>query len=83
MGNYLYFLLILACPLMMIWMMRGMHGGKADGGSAHGHAAGRSTGHRDSDSLDQLRRQRDQLDREIEQRETEEQTPTPVGGGWR
>jgi Protein of unknown function (DUF2933) len=84
MGNYLYLLLILACPLMMIWMMRGMHGGKADGGTAQGHAAGRSNRHADSNAtLDELRRQRDQLDREIEAREAEEQTPTPVGGGWR
>ena len=27
MGNYLALLLILACPLMMVFMMRGMHGG--------------------------------------------------------
>jgi hypothetical protein len=27
MGDYLPLLLILACPLMMIFMMRGMHGG--------------------------------------------------------
>ena len=27
MGNYLPLLLILACPLMMVFMMRGMHGG--------------------------------------------------------
>ncbi|MBA2323519.1 MAG: DUF2933 domain-containing protein [Pseudonocardiales bacterium] len=26
-SNYLYLLLVLACPLMMIFMMRGMHGG--------------------------------------------------------
>ena len=26
MGNYLSLLIILACPLMMIFMMRGMHG---------------------------------------------------------
>jgi Spy/CpxP family protein refolding chaperone len=77
-------LLILACPLMMIWMMRGMHGGTADAGNAQGHAAGCSDGHHNSTaSLDELRRQRDQLDREIEQREADEQTPTPVGGGWR
>lgn len=81
MGNYLFLLLILACPLMMIWMMRGMHGGKADAGNP---TAGRSSCHNDSTaSLDELRRRRDQLDREIEQREAEEQTPTPVGGGWR
>ncbi len=28
MGNYLPLLIILACPLMMIFMMRGMHGGR-------------------------------------------------------
>ena len=27
MSQYLFFLLILACPLMMIFMMKGMHGG--------------------------------------------------------
>ena len=27
MGNYLPLLIILACPVMMIFMMRGMHGG--------------------------------------------------------
>ena len=31
MGNYLLLLLILACPLMMIFMMRGMHGGRDTG----------------------------------------------------
>ena len=83
MGAYLILLLILACPLMMVLMMRGMHGGKADAGNAERQAAG-CTDHGDSSaSLDELRRQRDQLDREIEQREAEEQTPTPVGGGWR
>jgi Protein of unknown function (DUF2933) len=77
MGNYLFLLLILACPLMMIWMMRGMHGGH--GGHARRHAAGRGDGHSDSNaSLEELRRQREQLDREIEEREAEEETPTPV-----
>ena len=31
MGNYLPLLLILACPLMMVFMMRGMHGGHGMG----------------------------------------------------
>ena len=31
-GNYLPLLLILACPLMMVFMMRGMHGGHDMGG---------------------------------------------------
>ena len=75
MSNYLFFLLILACPLAMVFMMRGMHGG-------HGGDGGR--GEKESGvSLDELHRQRDQLDREIEKRKSEEETPTPVGGGWR
>ena len=50
----LFFLLILACPLMMVFMMRG-----------HGHGGGDE--HRDTSatSVDELRRQRDELDREI------------------
>ncbi len=84
MGTYLLLLLILACPLMMILMMRGMHGrrgGNADG-EVHGHA-GCGHGRSDSDaspSLDELRRQRHELDQQIEAREEEK---TPVGGGWR
>jgi hypothetical protein len=86
MGSYLFFLLILACPLMMIWMMRGMHGGhggSADGGPAHG-----GSGHDPADSgpdssLEQLHRRREQLDHEIEEREAEQEAPAPIGGGWR
>ena len=84
MGNYLFFLLILACPLAMFFMMRGMrrsHGGSADGGHA---TSGHNTGlglYDSGDSLDQLRRQRDALDRQIEEHEAEEKTP--VTGRWR
>ena len=84
MGNYLYFLLILACPLMMIFMMRGMHGshgGNANGGHAHDHSDSTEMIDGRSSSLDGLRRQRDELDRRIDEREAKEQTP--VGGGWR
>ena len=63
MGNYLFLLLILACPLMMVFMMRGRRG--------HGHGDS-------SASIDELRRQREQLDGEIEQRVAEQQTR--VGG---
>jgi hypothetical protein len=66
--NSLFLLFILACPLMMFFMMRGMHGG-------HGGSADKNT------SVDELRRQRDELDRQIEQHETEEQMP--VKSGWR
>ena len=85
MGSYLFLLLILACPLMMFFMMRGMHGGhggNADGGHTQGHTAEGDHSHADTNSsLEELRRQREQLDGEIEQREAEE--ATPVGGGWR
>jgi len=83
MGNYLFFLLILACPLVMIFMMRGMHG-RHGGDSSHGRAQKHTGGHGPSDSsvsVDELRRQREQLDRQIDEREAEEQTP--VGGGRR
>ena len=81
------FLLIIACPLMMFFMMRGMHGGhgnNADGGHVHGQDAGFGHDHAGTDantSLHELRRQREQLEREIEEREAEEHTP--IGGDWR
>ena len=85
MSNYLLLLLILACPLMMNFMMRGMHNGRSDnaaGGHAHGAGGGCDHNHADADvSLDDLRRQREELDRQIEEREAGEQTP--VGSGWR
>ena len=59
MSNYLLFLLVLACPLVMWLMMRGGHG--------HG-----SPEHRNSDrpaSIDDLRRRRNDLDQEIAARE--------------
>ncbi len=89
MGNYLFFLLILACPLAMFFMMRGMggmgrsHGGSADGSHAtSGHNSGLGYGPDDSgDSLDELRRQREALDRQIEEHKTEKKTP--FAGRWR
>ena len=83
MTQYLFLLLILACPLMMIFMMRGMHGGQggnADGGHTHGMAGMRGQADAKS-SLDDLRRQRETLDREIEEREAEKQAL--IGSGWR
>lgn len=66
----LFFLLILACPLMMIFMMRG-----------HGHGNGGEHEHRDpsATSVDELRRQRDELDREIAARADTD----PDEDGWR
>ena len=56
MSNYLLFLLILACPLVMWFMMRG----------GHGHTHGQSHG---PASVDELRRRREDLDQEIAARE--------------
>lgn len=54
-------LVLLACPLMMVFMMRGGHG---HGGHSHsGHDA------REPRSLEDLRRRRDELDREIAARD--------------
>ena len=58
-GTALFLLLILACPLMMVFMMRG-HGGH---GGAHQHHDPSTA------SVDELRRKRDELDREIATRE--------------
>ena len=86
MSNYLFLLLILACPLMMVFMMRGMHSGRGEGERAdrgqHGDHAMSLDGHRAEDaSLAELHQRRDELDREIAKRMAEEKTP--VGGGWR
>ncbi len=55
MGNYLPLLFILACPLMMIFMMRGMHGGHDMGASdqepSHDEESNRN--HRDAVRADQ------------------------------
>lgn len=88
MSSYLFLLPLLACPLMMVFMMRGMHGGQGDNAdSGHAHTDSHSDGAQmiggSGGSLDDLRRRRDELDRQIEEREAEEQTRTPVGSGWR
>ena len=71
MNELLFIAFVLACPLMMILMMRG-HGH----GSRHHHADTSC----EPRSVAELRRQRDELDRLIAEREVEEATPTPIGG---
>jgi hypothetical protein len=51
---FLPLILILACPLMMIFMMRGMHG---HGGNAQAEPKPR----REQMSLDELKQERDEL----------------------
>jgi hypothetical protein len=60
-AGFLPLLLILACPLMMIFMMRGMRGG-------HGRRPAR-----EQMTLDELKQTRDELNEEIGQR-AEQQT---------
>lgn len=80
-GSLLFLLLILACPLMMVWMMRG-HGGHGDH-AAHGASQSHDRGTADqisgTRSLDELRRARAELDDEIEQLErSETETKAPA-----
>ena len=82
-GTLLILLLLLACPLMMVWMMRGHggHGGHASHGAGHDHVHGDADEMCGSGSLDELRRRRAELDAEIaqlEQAETETKTPAAV-----
>jgi len=80
-GTLLFLLLILACPLMMVFMHRGGHGGHASHGESHGHTHGVADEVSDTGSLDELRSRRAELDTEIaqlEQSETETKTPAAV-----
>ena len=78
-----FLLVVLACPLMMMWMMRGGHG---HGGGHSRHAGGCHGGHEHEDasakSTEDLRPRRAELDHLIDERE---QHPggdtTPMG--WR
>ncbi len=78
MSQYLFFLLILACPLMMIFMMRGGHGHGAHGGHTGPASGSRASGspHEDCEhadqSIDELKRQRADIDRAIAEREASE-----------
>ena len=69
MPQALYFLVLLACPLAMILMMRAMHGG-------HVRHSGADNRHEpDEVSLDDLRGRRSELDRQIAAREYAESVP--------
>ena len=79
-GTLLVLLLVLACPLMMVWMMRG-HGGHGNASHGQGHShmdagGGEALG---GGSLNELRNRRAELDAEIAQlEEAEIETKTPA-----
>ena len=67
--------LVLVCPLMMIWMMRGHGHGRGAGDHEHAHRNDHGPA-----STEELRRQRDELDRAIAEREQFE--PGDFGGQY-
>ena len=72
MRELLFIALVLACPLVMVFMMRGGHGhgGNSHAGGCH-NADGAGYEH-DDVSTDDLHRRRDQVDRLIAEREQAE-----------
>lgn len=64
MKELLFIAILLACPLLMMLMMRGGHGH----GEHHGHGNDRQQAEPDA-SIADLRRRRNELDRLIEERE--------------
>lgn len=78
MRELLFVALVLACPLMMIWMMRGHgHGGRGSHIEGHG-ARGDSTS--EPRSLADLRRDREEIDRLIEERTADEAAGSQSAG---
>ncbi|HEU5212765.1 MAG TPA: DUF2933 domain-containing protein [Gaiellaceae bacterium] len=69
-GTLIPILLVLACPLMMVWMMRGMHG--------HGGHSPADSKPRGQMSLEELTSERDALNAEIGNR-TEPAKVPPQG----
>jgi hypothetical protein len=74
-GSLLLLLVFLACPLMMVWMMRGHRGHGSHGGGRHGDMHGAHSSGSDAASLHELRRRRAELDDEIAQIERSETEP--------
>jgi hypothetical protein len=74
-GTLLFLLLVLACPLMMLFMHRGGHGGhESHAGPRNVHSADETSG---TPSLDELRSMRGELDVEIARLEQAESETGP------
>lgn len=78
MKELLFVALVLACPLMMIWMMRG-HGHGGRGSHIEGDGVRGDTGS-EPRSLADLRRDRDEIDRLIEERTADEEAGSLSAG---
>ena len=77
-GSLFVLLLVLACPLMMVWMMRG-HGDHHSHGPHGPHSDDRAVDKPEAVSLVELRRRSDALVAEIEELEgSEPKTPAAV-----
>ena len=74
-GTLFFLLLVLACPLMMVWMMRG-HAGHHGHGSHSARSDDRVVA--EAGTLAELRHRRDAIDAEIERLEGSE-PKTPAG----
>ena len=66
-ATFIPVLLVLACPLMMVWMMRGMHG--------HGGRSPADSTPRGQMSLEELTSERDVLNEEIDKRTEPAEVP--------
>ena len=70
MKDLLPILFVLICPLMMLFMMRGMHGlGKRANDRHAGHDRPGASGGRDDDEVAALLEERDQLEARVEELE--------------
>ncbi len=56
-----YWLLMLVCPIMMIWMMKGMHGDHKAGNSNNSHSLEQVT-----NELNELKERNNELHRQVE-----------------
>ena len=83
MREVLFIALVLACPLMMMFMMRGGHGHGGQAGHGGGWHGGHDNGSDTKDASTQdLRRQCDELDRRIDEREQSESERELEPTGW-
>lgn len=78
-STVIFLALVLACPLMMVFMMRGGHG-HGHGGHTDQNANGREAGKGAKPTTEELREQFDAIERQLAEREADEKA---TAGGWR